>query len=77
MLVLNSILSKKVRFLKTNLIADISKKEKWNPLLFLYDSLGYPNTVIHSMWCVWGNIPTEVFYFFMNNIHYNTEIINK
>ena len=58
MLVLNSILSKKVRFLKTNLIADISKKEKWNPLLFLYDSLGYSNTVIHSIWCVWGNIST-------------------
>ena len=38
-----------LRFLKTNLIADISKKEKRNMLLFLYDSLGYSNTVIHSM----------------------------
>ena len=47
-----------LRFLKTNLMADISKKEKRNMLLFLYYSLGYSNTVIHSIWCVWGNIST-------------------
>ena len=41
-----------------------------------YDSLGYSNTVIHSMWCVWGNILTEVIPKY-GILYYNTEIINK
>ena len=49
-------------FFKQNLfliyMGDLKKRWKCYPSQNKYDSLGYSNTVIHSIWCVWGNIST-------------------